>query len=131
MKQNPWELIASIKTLSISSINDNNTAHSSYAPFIENEHKFYVCISGMAKHTKNLFNNESVSCLIIEDESKSTNLFARKRVTLDMQVNPIERNSLIFNGALNIPPEFSLKSLYILPYFITSIILKHTPNNSY
>ena len=102
MKQNPWELIASIKTLSISSINENNTAHSSYAPFIENEHKFYICISGMAKHTKNLFNNETVSCIIIEDESKSTNLFARKRVTFDMKVTPIERNSLIFNGAMTL-----------------------------
>ena len=102
MKQNPWELIASIQTLSISSINENHTAHSSYAPFIENKHKFYVCISGMAKHAQNLLNNKNISCLIIEDESKSTNIFARKRVTFDMQVTPIERNSLIFNGAMTL-----------------------------
>ena len=102
MKQNPWELIASIQTLSISSINENHTAHSSYAPFIENEHKFYVCISSMAKHAQNLLNNKSISCLIIEDASKSTNIFARKWVTSDMQVTPIEINSLFFNGTMTL-----------------------------
>ncbi len=102
MKQNPWEFINTIKTMIISSVNETATAHTSYAPFIENEQKFYICVSGMAKHTYNLLNNETISIMIVEDESKSTNLFARKRVTLNMQVVPIERNSLIFNGAMTL-----------------------------
>jgi len=102
MKQNPWEFISSFATLHISSINQNGSAHSSYAPFIENEGKFYVCISQMAKHTQNLINNENISIMIIEDESKSANLFARKRVTFDVQVEAIERNSLIFNGTMTL-----------------------------
>ena len=102
MKHNPWEFIATLATMNISSVNDNNLAHSSYAPFIENERKFYICISGMAKHTHNLMNNELVSIMMIEDESKSTNLFARKRVSFDVQTTPIERDSLVFNGAMTL-----------------------------
>ena len=102
MKYNPWEFLQSIETMVISSINDDKTAHTSYAPYIENEKKFYVCISGMAKHTRNLFNNQLVSIMMIEDESKGNNLFARKRVTFDVEVTPIERNSLVFNGAMTL-----------------------------
>ncbi len=102
MKHNPWEFIASIQTMIISSVNENTIAHTSYAPFIENEQKFYICISAMAKHTHNILNNEMISIMMIEDESKSTNLFARKRVTFDMQVTAIERNSLIFNGSMTL-----------------------------
>ncbi len=100
MKQNPWDFIASFSTMQIASINKDLTAHSSYAPFVENEHKFYICISQMAKHTQNLSNNKSISIMIIEDESKSANLFARKRITFDMQVKPIERNCLTFNDIM-------------------------------
>ena len=102
MKQNPWEFIKTIQTMTISSINKDITAHTSYAPFIENEKKFYICISAMAKHTHNILNNKSISIMMIEDESKSTNLFARKRITFDMQVTTIQRNSLVFNKAMTL-----------------------------
>ena len=102
MKQNPWGFIDTINTMIISSVNETNTAHTSYAPFITNEQKFYICISGMAKHTHNLLHNETISIMIVEDESKSANLFAKKRVTFDMQVTAIQRNSLIFNGAMTL-----------------------------
>lgn len=88
--------------MNISSVNENNLAHSSYAPFIESEKKFFICISGMAKHTHNLMTNELISIMMIEDESKSNNLFARKRVTFDVQTTPIERDSLVFNGAMTL-----------------------------
>lgn len=102
MKQDPWEFINTISTMHISSISTNGSAHSSYAPFIQNEQKFYICISGMAKHTHNLLHNKTISIMIIEDESKSTNLFARKRITLDVEVATIERDSVIFNGAMTL-----------------------------
>ena len=102
MKHNPWEFISSLATMIISSVNDNNLAHTSYAPFIESEKKFYICISGMAKHTRNLMHNEMVSIMMIADESKSTNLFARKRVTFDVKTTLIERDSLVFNGAMTL-----------------------------
>ena len=56
----------------------------------------------MAKHTHNLMTNELISIMMIEDESKSNNLFARKRVTFDVQTTPIERDSLVFNGAMTL-----------------------------
>jgi putative heme iron utilization protein len=102
MKHNPWEFIRSLATLHISSINDDGTPHSSYAPFIENEKKFYICISSMAKHTHNVLRDKITSIMMLEDESKSSNLFARKRVTFDVSLTPIQRDSLLFNGAMTL-----------------------------
>jgi len=100
MKQNPWQFIQTLNTLNIASINNDNSPQLSYAPFIENEQKLYICISGMAKHTKNLLRTRTASVMIIEDESQSNNLFARKRVTFDVTATPIERNSALFNEAM-------------------------------
>ncbi len=102
MTQNPWVFIQTIKTLIISSLSNNHIPHSSYAPFIENDKKLYIFVSAMAKHYQNLINNESISIMIIEDESKSGNLFARKRVTFDVVATPIERGSLIFNTTMTL-----------------------------
>jgi putative heme iron utilization protein len=102
MQENPWDFIKTIYTMHISSVNKDGTAHSSYAPFIENEEKFYISISGMSKHFYNLTTNKTISIMIIEDEAKSANLFARRRVSFDVEVEMIERNSLIFNGAMTL-----------------------------
>ena len=93
MQHNPWELINQTKTVSIASVDKSNSPHISYAPFVENAKKFYICISMMAKHTQNLLNSDFVSTLMIEDETTALNLFARKRVTFDMRVDTIERAS--------------------------------------
>ena len=102
MKHNPWEFIRSLATLHISSVNDDGTPHSSYAPFIENDKRFYICLSAMAKHTNNLLRDKITSIMMLEDESKSTNLFARKRVTFDVKLSPIERDSVVFNGTMTL-----------------------------
>jgi putative heme iron utilization protein len=102
MKENPWEFIKNIYTMHIASINKDATAHSSYAPFIEHEQKFYISLSAMSKHFHNLTNNPIISIMFIEDESNSANLFARNRVNFDVKVKMIERNSPIFNGAITL-----------------------------
>ncbi len=96
MTHNPWEFIKAHKTLNIASTDKNHTPHISYAPFIENDKKFYICISGMAQHTKNLIQVAQCSIMIIEDEAQSQNLFAKRRVTFDTNVAVIARDSSTF-----------------------------------
>ncbi len=102
MKHNPWEFISTIKTIIISSTDTNSVAHTSYSPFVENERKFYICISAMAAHTQNIINNETISIMFIEDEAKSTNLFARKRVSFHVHTNHIERDSQLFKETMKL-----------------------------
>lgn len=75
------ELLNNQKTIFVSSIDENNMPQASYAPYVMVEDKLYIYISKVAEHYKNLENNKNVSLMIIEDESNSQILFARKRLT--------------------------------------------------
>ncbi len=75
------ELLNTQKTAFIASINEDNMPQASYAPYIIIKDKIYIYISKVAEHYKNLENNKNVSLMIIEDETNSKVLFARKRLT--------------------------------------------------
>lgn len=88
--------ISNIKTAVIGSIDINNHPFSSYAPYIYDNNRFYIYISSIATHTKNLEENSSASLFFIEDESKTENLFARKRISLQCDSTKIARDSKRF-----------------------------------
>lgn len=88
--------IAPIKTAVIGTIDANNHPFSSYAPYIYDDNRFYIYISGIATHTKNILENPNASLFFAEDESKTENLFARKRISLQCISKKIERDSLRF-----------------------------------
>lgn len=75
------ELLNSKKTAFIASISEENLPQVSYAPYILINDKMYIYISKVAEHYKNLENNKNVSVMVIEDETNSPILFARKRLT--------------------------------------------------
>lgn len=56
--------------------------NTSYAPFgFDDAHNFYIFVSSMAKHAKNLLENPNFSAFFVENEAVCENIFARKRVT--------------------------------------------------
>lgn len=94
--ENCWDFVDGFDSLMISSINPDGLPHMSYAPFIEVEGRFFICISAIAFHAQNLKNNPKASIMIIEDESEAKNSFARKRVTFDTNVHYIPRDDRRF-----------------------------------
>jgi len=102
MKENIWSFIGSFDSLELASVDNASKPHISYAPFITNQNRFYICTSGMAKHTSYLSENRVASIMFIEDEAKCENIFARKRVTFDVEVSTIARNSMEFEGAMSL-----------------------------
>ncbi len=102
LKNDPWKLIASLQSVIVSSVDSENLPHISYAPFIQKDKIFYICISAMSSHTKNLLLTPVASILFIEDESLSNNIFARRRVTFTVKIAPIERGTIEFNGAMTL-----------------------------
>ena len=74
------ELVESQKSLHLSTINIDNSPLSSYAPFYYENGTFFVFLSRLASHYKNLARSSNVSIMIIEDEMKCSNIFARKRI---------------------------------------------------
>lgn len=94
------DFIATLQTAIIGTTDKNNHPFSSYAPYVYDENCFYVYISDIATHAKNIQVNPKASLFFIEDESQSENLFARKRISLQCDSVKIERNSGRFEEVL-------------------------------
>lgn len=91
------ELMASKKTLLLSTASANGVPDISYEPFARDEvGVFYIYVSEMACHTVNLLNNPQASILFIRPESESPNLFARERAVLSCSVSEIIRDDAIY-----------------------------------
>lgn len=94
--------ISNIKTTIIGTLDKENHPFSSYAPYIYDDNRFYIYISDIATHAKNIQRTPAASLFFIEDESKSSNLFARKRISLQCTSAKIERNSKRFEEVLTL-----------------------------
>lgn len=68
-------------TLQLATLGKDGTPFASYAPFAADENSLYVLLSDIATHGENLAVNPRASVLIIEDEDRAGELFARLRVS--------------------------------------------------
>ncbi len=96
------KFLANIQTAIIGTLDSHNHPFSSYAPYVYDENRFYVYISDIATHAKNLQKNPKVSLFFVEDESKTENMFARKRVSLQCDSQKIARGSERFERVLEL-----------------------------
>ena len=93
MAKNLNEFLETLKSLTISSLDENKNPFSSYAPFVKHNHKYYVYLSLMAKHSSNLTNNEMASIFFCEDEQDCKNIFGKKRVSIQCKTKRLEQNT--------------------------------------
>jgi len=96
------KFISNIKTAIIATIDSNNRPFSSYAPYIYDNNNFYIYISDIATHAKNIQANPNASLFFTEDESKTENIFARKRISLQCISKKIARDSSRFKEILSL-----------------------------
>ncbi|MFH7565131.1 heme utilization protein HutZ [Oceanimonas smirnovii] len=82
-----------MKTLLLATVDAEGQPNVSYAPFALREDGYYILISEMARHARNLLANPKVSLMMVEDEQNSRTLFARKRLTFDATPERIARNT--------------------------------------
>lgn len=91
------ELIANTKSVILATVDEEGNPNSSYAPYVEIDNTFYILVSFMAKHTKNLAAGRKTSVLFIEDESATKQIYARERLTIESTPVQIERDSDLWN----------------------------------
>jgi len=96
------KFISNIQTAIIGTIDFSNHPFSSYAPYIYDENHFYIYISDIATHAKNIQANPNASLFFTEDENKTENIFARKRISLQCVSRKIERDSSRFEEVLSL-----------------------------
>ena len=90
--ENYLQLVQSQQTLLLSTISEQGKAESSYAPYIrDKEGVFYIFVSELASHTKNMLQNHQASILFIQPESEAKNLFARERAVFDCVINEVQQ----------------------------------------
>ncbi|NMV28312.1 heme utilization protein HutZ, partial [Vibrio parahaemolyticus] len=80
-------------TLQLATVAAEGRPNVSYAPYVQNQEGYFVLISKIARHARNLLENPNVSLMMIEDEESSKQLFARKRLTFDAVANVVERDT--------------------------------------
>ncbi len=75
----------------ISTVNKQGIPNASYAPFaMDDDKNIYIYVSGLATHTQNIQDNPAVSVLFIDDEAKTKQIFARRRLNFDCTATLIE-----------------------------------------
>lgn len=81
------------QTLVLATVDAEGTPNVSYAPFALLEDGYYILISEMARHTKNLLLNPKISLMMVEDEQACRTFFARKRLTFDARPERVTRDT--------------------------------------
>ena len=101
----PPELKAFIdgfKSVVIGTVDSQGGPFSSYAPFVREKNHYYVYVSEMARHTTHLLLGGQASLLFIEDESRSEQIFARKRAVLVCRAEEVARSNREFDSVLDL-----------------------------
>lgn len=88
--------LETFQTLVMASISADGMPHASTAPYVRIGNDFYILISTVAQHGRNLLSSERVSLLFAEDEAGCIQPFARKRVNIDASVTEIGRDDASF-----------------------------------
>ena len=82
------------QSIIISTVNNQGIPNGSYAPFVMDSSKnIYIYVSGLSTHTQNLDANPRVNVLFIEDETKTPQVFARRRLSYDCIPTLIDRDA--------------------------------------
>lgn len=87
-------------SLIMATLNDQNEPNASYTPFAWQNNCFYILVSGMATHTVNLQQNPNLAVLLVDDESKTKNIYARVRLSYQVRAEAVDKNSDEYGGAL-------------------------------
>lgn len=85
------ELKTKAKTIMLATVDKEGTPNVSYAPFAICNGEYRVLISTIARHARNLLEVPKVSLMLIEDESQSRQMFARRRLSFDAHARVTER----------------------------------------
>ncbi len=94
IKKEYKKFLIKFKSLELSTIGGKGNPESSYAPFVrDNNNNFYIFVSSLANHSKNLFNDRRAGIMLIESEVNAENIYARKRVVFDCKVKPMKEDS--------------------------------------
>ena len=84
----------------LATLTDNQLPCASYAPLVWIDDHYYLFLSDLAEHTRNLKRCSSISLMLIEAEEMAANAFMRQRITLQGTAETIRRDDSSFARVL-------------------------------
>jgi len=88
------EFLAAFRSLLMATVSADGIPDASYAPFVRiDDNAFYVNLSELSTHTGNLLSTLRVSVMFLQAEDDSKQLFARKRLSFDADVELVPRDT--------------------------------------
>ncbi|MEL6459209.1 MAG: pyridoxamine 5'-phosphate oxidase family protein [Cyanobacteria bacterium J06641_2] len=121
-------LINTVRTVVLGTVNADNVPSISYAPFVIDETKnIYIFVSEFSTHTFNLQANPKASVMLIEDETKSKQIFARRRLTYSCSATKLDKNSIQWEHIANQFEKRFGNIVYIFRNLPDICIIKFTP----
>lgn len=82
------------RSVILATVDSAGYPEASYAPYICDERDtFYILVSQLARHTRNLEVDRRASLLFIEPEDLARQIFARRRLTYLCEAEPIARDT--------------------------------------
>ncbi len=95
------QFIAEHKTLVLATVSSTSEPLVSYAPFVFAHNEFYVFVSQLAAHTRNLAAGSAAHVMLIHDEESSPNLFGRARLSFYCESQLVDRHQPQFGKILS------------------------------
>ena len=84
------------QSLMLATVDNHQQPNVSYTPYALANGSFYILISDLAKHGRNLKNHPQLSVMMVEDEQQAQSIFARKRLTFEVKARLIDRSDSEF-----------------------------------
>ena len=85
----------------LATLTEDNIPEASYAPCVLYAGDYYFFLSQLASHTTNLLRNPEIGLMLIEDEVRTANPFARKRINLQGNARLVSRDSDLFDRVID------------------------------
>lgn len=121
-------LINSVRTVVLGTVSAEGIPNVNYAPFVIDEAKnIYIFVSKLSVHTSNLQANNRASVMLIEDENKTKQIFARRRLTYSCSASYVEKNSKEWENIANRFDQKFGNIIYIFRNLPSFNIIKFTP----
>lgn len=93
VQQDFTTFIAGFRSAQLATVSPDGWPESSYAPFVRLNGVWYVYLSELAQHTRNLLEHPCLSLMLIEPEDAAAQVFARKRASLRMTASEVSRET--------------------------------------
>jgi hypothetical protein len=101
LRQEAREFQSAFRSVLMATVNQDGVPEASYAPYVmDDDGRYYVFVSALARHTRDFQETGHVSLQFIENEDSAQNLFARRRLTLLCDVSAIQRASPAYEELL-------------------------------